>query len=125
MISTGRHKSISLLFTGREREREERGERGERERERDGGLGNHGGGKEEEGEQNPDLMPTLFALLFLFSLLVLFPTRRETERDPNQQRTLNKLPPELRRRNFVAKHRLSMQVGAQTCEKRVCDVYVF
>ena len=34
---------------------------------------------------------------------------------PNQQRTLNKLPTELRRRNFVNKRRLSMQIGAQTC----------
>ncbi len=46
---------------------------------------------------------------------------------PNQQqrRTLNKLPAELRRRNFVAKHRPSMQVGAQTCKKRACNVYIF
>ncbi len=41
---------------------------------------------------------------------------------PNQQRTLNKLPPELRCRNLVNKHRLSIQVGAErakTCMQRV------
>ena len=32
---------------------------------------------------------------------------------PNKQHTLNKLPPELRRRNFVNNHRLSTQVGAK------------
>ncbi len=42
---------------------------------------------------------------------------------PNQQRTLHKLPPELRRTNFVTKHRLSMQIAAQTCKKRVPNVY--
>ena len=31
---------------------------------------------------------------------------------PNQRRILNKLPTELRHRNFVNKHRLSMQIGA-------------
>ncbi len=41
---------------------------------------------------------------------------------PNQQRALNKLPPELRRRNFVTKHRLSTQIGAKrakTCKQCV------
>ena len=39
---------------------------------------------------------------------------------PNQQRTLNKLSTELRRQKiFVFKHRLSMQVGAQTRAKNV------
>ncbi len=33
--------------------------------------------------------------------------------EPNQQRTLNKVPTELRCRNVVIKHRLSMQIGAQ------------
>ena len=33
--------------------------------------------------------------------------------EPNQQRTLNKLPTELRRRNFTIKRRLSIQVGAK------------
>ncbi len=32
---------------------------------------------------------------------------------PNQQRTLNKLPPELRCRDFFNKHRLSTQIGAK------------
>ncbi len=39
---------------------------------------------------------------------------------PNQQRTLNKLPTELRCGNFVNKHRLSTQIGAKrakTCVK--------
>ena len=35
--------------------------------------------------------------------------------EPNQQRTLNKLPPELRRRNFADKHRLSVASRCQTC----------
>ncbi len=41
---------------------------------------------------------------------------------PNRQRTLDRLPAELLRRNFVNKHRLSMQVGgkrAKTCVQRV------
>ena len=41
---------------------------------------------------------------------------------PNQQRTLHKLPTELRCRNFVRKHRLSVQIGAErakTCTQRV------
>ncbi len=45
---------------------------------------------------------------------------------PNQQRTLinSKLPTELQCRNFVKKHRLSMQIGtkrAETCMK--CVIY--
>ncbi len=43
--------------------------------------------------------------------------------EPNQQRTLNKLPTELRCRNFVVKHRLSMQIGGQACKRRVRNVY--
>ncbi len=39
---------------------------------------------------------------------------------PNQRRALNKLPTGLQRRNFVSKHRLSVQIGA----KRACYVYV-
>ncbi len=42
---------------------------------------------------------------------------------PNQQRTLNKLPTELQRRNFVNNHRLGMQIGtkhAKTCMRSVC-----
>ena len=42
---------------------------------------------------------------------------------PNQQRTLNKLPAELQRRNFVNNHRLGMQIGtkhAKTCMRSVC-----
>ena len=42
---------------------------------------------------------------------------------PNQQRTLNKLPTELRRRSFVAKHQLSMQIG--TKRAKMCNVYMF
>ncbi len=41
---------------------------------------------------------------------------------PNQQRTHNKLPTELRCRNFVNKHRLSIRSGAKqakTCVQRV------
>ena len=43
-------------------------------------------------------------------------TVKKREREPNQQRTLNKLPPELRCRSFVDNHWLSMRVGAQTCK---------
>ncbi len=32
---------------------------------------------------------------------------------PNQQRTLNRLPTDLRCRNFVTKHRLSIKIGAR------------
>ena len=38
---------------------------------------------------------------------------RKKKNLPNQQRTLSKLPPELRCGNFVDKHRLSMQIGAK------------
>ena len=43
-------------------------------------------------------------------------------RRPNQQRTLNRLPTELRCGDFVTKHQLSMQVGARrakTCTQCV------
>ncbi len=44
----------------------------------------------------------------------------QREKQPNQQRrTVNKLPTELRRRNFVDNHRLSTQVGAKRA-KNVC-----
>ena len=36
---------------------------------------------------------------------------------PNQQRTLNKLPTELRCRSFVNKHQLSTQIGAKRAKK--------
>ncbi len=42
--------------------------------------------------------------------------------EPNQQHILNKLPTDLRCRNFVNNHRLSMQIGAKyakTCMQRV------
>ncbi len=45
--------------------------------------------------------------------------------NPNQQRTLNKLPPELRCGNFVTKRRPSTQLGRQTCAKRVRNLYIF
>ena len=44
---------------------------------------------------------------------------------PNQQCTLNKLPPELRCRNFVDKHRLSMQISTWRAKKRIHSVYMF
>ncbi len=44
---------------------------------------------------------------------------------PNRQRTLNKLPTELRLKNFVNKHRLSIQNRRQTCKNRLCNVYMF
>ncbi len=44
---------------------------------------------------------------------------------PNQQRTLNKPLTELRCRNFVDKHRLSMQIGAQMCKNVYAMSYVF
>ena len=42
---------------------------------------------------------------------------------PNRQRTLNKLPTELRCRNFVNKHRLRMQIGAKRA-KMCKNVYI-
>ena len=44
---------------------------------------------------------------------------------PNRQRTLNRLPPELRCRNLVTKHRVSTQVAAPNMRKRACDLHVF
>ncbi len=44
---------------------------------------------------------------------------------PDQQRNLNKLPTELRCRNFVNKHRLIIQIGAKRATTGVCNVYVF
>ncbi len=44
---------------------------------------------------------------------------------PTNNVLLNKLPPELRGRNLVSKHRVSIRIGAQTCEKHVCNVYIF
>ncbi len=38
---------------------------------------------------------------------------RDLGDDPNQQRTLNKIPTELRCRNFVNKSRLNVQIGAK------------
>ena len=43
---------------------------------------------------------------------------------PNQQRTLNKLPTELRSRNFVDKHRLGITNQPQTC-KNLYAKYIF
>ncbi len=45
---------------------------------------------------------------------------------PDQQRTLSKLPTELRCRHFVNKHRLSTQIGARcakTCMQYVCNIF--
>ncbi len=44
---------------------------------------------------------------------------------PNQQHTLNKLPAELRCRNCINKHQLSMQVGAKRAKNCACNVYLF
>ncbi len=44
------------------------------------------------------------------------PTATAAAAAPNRQRALNKLPTELRRRNFVDKHRLSMRIGTQACK---------
>ena len=43
---------------------------------------------------------------------------------PNQQRTLDKLPTELRCRNFVAKHRLSMEIGAKRAKACMQCVHI-
>ncbi len=47
----------------------------------------------------------------------------EDEEGPNQQGTLNKLPSELRRRDFVSKHRLSIQVGVE--REKTCMQHVY
>ncbi len=45
---------------------------------------------------------------------------------PNQQRTVDRLPPEFRCRNFVNEHRPSMQVGRQSVRRtRTCNVHAF
>ncbi len=61
-----------------------------------------------------------FLFTHVFSLSTTVP-----EQQPNQQRTLNKLPTELRRRNFVNKHRLSVRIDAKTCKKRVRNTYTY
>ena len=43
---------------------------------------------------------------------------------PNQQRNLNKLPPELRCRNFVTKHRLSVQIGTKSAKMCMKCVHI-
>ncbi len=55
---------------------------------------------------------------------IAFPSRNDVINLPNQQRTLNKLPTELRRRNFVDEHRLSMQNWCPNMQKRACTVHV-
>ena len=64
--------------------------------------------------------------VFFFAELCLSPLHILSEGEkkalPNQQRTLKKLPPELRRGNFVNKQRLSIQIGtkrAKTCTQCV------
>ena len=52
--------------------------------------------------------------LIRHALDVFLDTNTDT---PNQQRTLDKLPPELRRRSFVDKHRLSMRIGRPSVQK--------
>ncbi len=44
---------------------------------------------------------------------------------PNQQGTLNKLPTELQRRNFVNKHRLSIQIDAERAKTCMQCVYEY
>ncbi len=46
------------------------------------------------------------------------------KKHPNQQRTLNKLPTELRCRNFANKHRLSVQIGTKRAKTCVQHVYI-
>ncbi len=61
-------------------------------------------------------------LLLQGRLLVVPPPPPHLVVPPNQQRTLNKLPTELRCRIFFTKHRLSMQIGAKrakTCRQQV------
>ena len=41
---------------------------------------------------------------------------KEKCNQPNQQRTLNKLPTELRCKDFVTKHRLNIQTSAKMCK---------
>ena len=44
---------------------------------------------------------------------------------PTNNALLINFPTEFRCRNFVDKHQLSIQIGAQACEKRVCKVCIF
>ncbi len=43
---------------------------------------------------------------------------------PNQQRTLNKLPTELRCRNFVIRHRMTIQIGAKRAKTCMQCVHI-
>ncbi len=61
---------------------------------------------------------------FSFLLGVYFMRGKKTQ--PNQQRTLNNLPNELRCRNFVTKHQLSiLQIGTKRAKTCTCNVYIF
>ncbi len=99
---------------GREREREKEEREMEREREREREEKDVGLGCKSVKPQPKPLFP--HPELHSGALQYLF---------PNQQRTLSKLLTELRRRNFVNKHRLSIQIGAKRAKKRVCNAYVF
>ena len=74
------------------------------------------------------LLPLLVGLLSLMNMTgSMRPGRRKRKgkEKPNQQRTRNELPTELRRRRFVNKAPTGHTNRRKTCEKRVCNVYIF
>ena len=95
-----------------------------------------GGRREEEEEEEEKMMAATPTLSTITTLSFPRARKRENWRNithhlflilrvqytvalflPNQQRTLNKLPTELQCRNFVSKHRLSMQIGAERMQE--------
>ncbi len=65
------------------------------------------------------------AVLNLFRTVTHFVTRtHQSIMRPNQQRSSNKLPTELRCRNFANKHRLSIQIGAKLAKRCMQCVHI-
>ena len=64
-------------------------------------------------------------LLFLSRIMTLEVPNIFLSLSPNQQRTLNKLPTDLRCRNCVNKASTQHTNLRQTCKNRVCNVYIF
>ena len=62
----------------------------------------------------------------MFFLKRKFDTKKREKKpiSPNQQRTLNKLPSELRCRDFVYKHRLSIQIDARRAKTFMQCVHI-
>ncbi len=81
-----------------------------------GGYEEEGGGREEEKGYLADDKISGFLLTIREGGGEAHPTNTYRKSRPNRQRTLNKIVTKLRCRNFVHKHRLSIQIGAKTCK---------